>query len=226
MDQIELPEELWLVRHAESLAQHFHNLQQPYPGLDENPGLSELGLRQAAVLGHSWRGLPPPDMAFASPLFRPQETGRIAFENAGWQVPIRVVNNGFEQSFGVLANLLSSEIEQIRPGELLRQKQLGFWKYAAPGGESWEDVEKRAQLVWAIIRSVAADKRAIFFGHQVFNELLRTAIEGRSIHDTVTTELSRSHNCAVTSYKRVGDRMVLTGAYLRPRALIELTPGH
>jgi broad specificity phosphatase PhoE len=154
------------------------------------------------------------------------QTCEIALANAGWNLTPRILNNGFEQSYGIMANLSIADLEQHHGKEQLRKQQLGYWAYEPEGGENWATVDERARRVLTIMRAQAAGKRAIFFGHQVFNHLLRRRIEDWSIEETVTGDLSISHNCAVTSYKLVRGKMVLNGECLRSRRLEELTPGH
>ncbi len=118
--------ELWLVRHGETT----RSVARRVAGWSDPP-LTPLGRREAAALANRLRDVDF-DGVWASDLVRALETARLAW---GEPVPDRRLR---ELNFGDLEGLPFAEVD-----EAAREAVLAFREFAAPGGESLEDLERR-----------------------------------------------------------------------------------
>ncbi|MGH3319378.1 MAG: histidine phosphatase family protein [Streptosporangiaceae bacterium] len=113
--------------------------------------LTELGRQQARLLGERL-ARERFALVLSSPMSRALDTCRLAClaEGAGCTDDLR------EWDYGAYEGRRTRDIQAERPGWLL-------WTDGVPGGETAEDVGRRADRVLA--RAAAADGDAVFFAH-------------------------------------------------------------
>ncbi len=120
--------EIWLVRHGETT----RSVVREVAGWSDPP-LTERGRREAGALADRLASVDF-DGVWASDLVRALETARLAW---GEPVPDRRLR---ELNFGDLEGLPFAEVD-----EATRDAVLQFREFAAPGGESLEDLERRLE---------------------------------------------------------------------------------
>jgi probable phosphoglycerate mutase len=142
-------DELWLVRHGESVANvaairaEAQGLELiPVPVRDADVPLSERGREQAEALGIWWRRTEHRiERVWVSPYLRARETLRIA---VGPSRPSTAVDERLrDHELGVLELLTQIGVSRRHPEEDTRRARLGKFLYRPPGGESWADVVLR-----------------------------------------------------------------------------------
>lgn len=137
-----------LARHGETE----WSLSLRHTGKTDLP-LTEKGRRQARALGprlHAWTF----SLVLTSPLQRAVETCRLA--GYGEQAQLRPDLE--EWDYGRYEGLTSQQIEQLQPNWSL-------WRDGCPGGETAEDVGRRADRVIAEVRVVDGDVLIFAHGH-------------------------------------------------------------
>jgi probable phosphoglycerate mutase len=115
--------------------------------------LTEEGCRQARALGpqlHTWTF----SLVLTSPLQRALETCRLA----GFGEQGRVRPDLEEWDYGRYEGLTSQQIQALQPNWSL-------WRDGCPGGETAEDVGRRADRVLAEVHSVDGDVLIFAHGH-------------------------------------------------------------
>jgi broad specificity phosphatase PhoE len=136
--------ELWLVRHGETewskSGQHTSRTDLP---------LTPEGERKAAAAGALLRGHP-----FALVLSSPMQRARKTAKLAGFEP--EVTADLCEWDYGEYEGRTSSDIQKEAPG-------WSIWTSTPPGGESAEQIARRADRV--IERAVAAGSDVAIFGH-------------------------------------------------------------
>ena len=136
---------LVLVRHGET----------PWSRSGQHTGrtdleLTELGRRQAELIGARLRGRPLA-LVLTSPLRRARETARLAgFPDA------EPSDDLMEWDYGAYEGLTTAQIRAQAPGWAL-------WRDGVPGGETIEQVSRRVERVVARVRD--ADGDALLFAH-------------------------------------------------------------
>ena len=88
-----------------------------------------------------------PEIIYASPLLRTQETVRIL--NERFHLPIVDAPEIVERDFGSLSGMLRSEVDQ----KIVEADLEGHYDYRPYGGESVEDVTKRIQMFIAKLKT-------------------------------------------------------------------------
>ena len=137
--------ELWLVRHGEST----FNAEGRFAGWSDPP-LTPAGEAMAQALLPRLAGIQF-DGVWRSDLVRAQDTARLAgFQHVPADVRLR------EFHFGDLEGKTFLET-----GEVWRQRLRSFADFAAPGGESTADVQRRAEDFLAGL----ASGRHLIFSH-------------------------------------------------------------
>jgi len=138
--------DLWLLRHGET----------PWTVLGRHTGrtdleLTERGRRQAALLGRRL-GNRPFALVLSSPLVRAHETCRLA----GYGEAAAVEPDLQEWDYGAFEGRSTDQIRGERPG-------WNIWEAGVTGGETIEEVARRADRV--IARASAADGDVALFAH-------------------------------------------------------------
>ena len=115
--------------------------------------LTEEGRRQARALGprlHAWTF----SLVLTSPLQRALETCRLA----GYGEHAKVRPDLEEWDYGRYEGLTSQQIQELQPNWSL-------WRDGCPGGETAEDVGRRADRVVAEVRRIDGDVLIFAHGH-------------------------------------------------------------
>lgn len=204
------PEQLWLVRHAESngnvadlAAQRAGAGRLDLDIRDPDVGLSPTGEGQAAALA-TWMGEAAsqdrPTMALCSPYVRAASTAAIALD--GLDVPIRFDERLRERDLGILDGYTRDGIIEHFPDEAERRRKLGKFYYRPPGGESWADVAGRVRSVVTTLRLEHAGQRVMVFSHQAVLLVFRYVLEGLSEQQVLDIDgREPMANAGVTTYR-------------------------
>jgi broad specificity phosphatase PhoE len=115
--------------------------------------LDETGREQAREAGHALRGL-----EFARILVSPLQRARETLELAGLRGPVEVCDDLMEWDYGAYEGRTTEEIRAERPGWSL-------WRDGVVGGETIDEVGRRADRVVALLRSVDSDVAVVAHGH-------------------------------------------------------------
>ena len=136
----------------------------------ENPGLSELGRKDAEAaakavqqigLSGPWSFLSPASVVVASPIRRTQETANIIANSLGLGVSTN--DNIAEISFGEWDGFTNDEVAAKWPSEMADWR--GSWTIAPPNGESLEDFDARVQAGRRQILKENAGKSVVVVSH-------------------------------------------------------------
>lgn len=157
-----------LVRHGETPM----TASKAYSGgAVPGPSLTSTGRIQAAKAADTifrigrtlWPDVPHPGALHASPMVRTQETAGAVSRRLG--LPVQVDDAWAECDFGAWEGLTAAEIEERWPGDLRR------WhvdaEFAAPGGESIEDVGVRVSGALERLRDEGVDRTVVVVSHSV-----------------------------------------------------------
>jgi broad specificity phosphatase PhoE len=115
--------------------------------------LTGRGREQARQAGRALRG-----MEFALVLVSPLRRARETLELAGLRGPAEVCDDLREWDYGEFEGRTTPEIRAERPGWSL-------WRDGVVGGETIEEVGRRADRVVAVLRAAAGDAAAVAHGH-------------------------------------------------------------
>jgi broad specificity phosphatase PhoE len=154
--------ELILARHGQTL----WNVGKIYRGRSD-VALDEVGIRQAELLGKylSNHGL---EAIYSSPLKRALDTAKII---ARYQkIDVQIAENLVDFDYGEWQCLSEQEVKRLYPA-LLKEWHNNPHKVGMPGGESLEDVRKRAIEVTKDILSNYQGS-VILVSHRVVNKVL------------------------------------------------------
>jgi len=136
----------------------------------ENPGLSELGRKDAEAaavavrqigLSGPWAFLTPVSAVVASPIKRTQETANIIANSLGLSVATN--ENIAEISFGDWDGFTNDEVLEKWPQEMADWR--GSWTTSPPNGESLESFDERVQLGRRQILAEHAGKTVLVVSH-------------------------------------------------------------
>ena len=183
---IKHPKVMWLVRHAESVAnlarrkaESEGHLTIEFPGREMDVPLSELGVRQSMALG-DWfaRQMEKPTVVISSPYERTRETARLILDTAK-------INNARvfyderlrEREFGIFDRLTWAGSLEKYPEECEKRIQIGKFYYRPPHGESWCDVAIRVRGVWRVIQEDFAGENVMVVSHEAVSHLIRYVLE-------------------------------------------------
>jgi probable phosphoglycerate mutase len=119
--------------------------------------LTEAGVRQGTWLG-DWLRRATPAQVWCSPLARARQTCAAA----GFAETVRIEPALTEWNYGEYEGITTAQIQARRPG-------WNLFAHGAPGGESLEEVSRRADDVLARLRAAASAKGNIaVFSHGHF----------------------------------------------------------
>jgi probable phosphoglycerate mutase len=125
--------------------------------------------RNAALLGDH-----RVDAVFASPLGRARRTAEIL---AG-ELPVQVLDELAEVDYGEWSGLTSAEIDLGWPGQRAVRERAKY-TYRFPGGESYEDADRRAgRVLDAAARS--GSRRPLVVSHEMIGRMLVKQLAGLS----------------------------------------------
>lgn len=210
----ELPESLWLVRHAESegnladtRAQQAGEHRLELQARDADMPLSRTGEEQADALGRSWRDLPAgdrPTLVLSSPYERAWRTARRAVDAAGLDIDLVRDERLRERDLGVLDGWTKRGIEAKFPDEAERRAWVGKFYYRPPGGESWADVAGRFRAVVDTVERRFAGERLLFVTHQAVMMVARYVLENLTEQEVLDIDhRERIANTGVIRYRYV-----------------------
>lgn len=157
--------ELYIIRHGESEG---NVTRRDLPDAE----LTELGRRQAALVGERLRGLQL-DAIIASPLVRAIDTALPLARRLG--LPVDVWKDAYEvRSRGPYTGPALSELRRRFPeARFGSDMEPDGWLY--PGDETSRTGQQRAQRVYDRLRGVCGGKRVALFAHGGFNRRLLMA---------------------------------------------------
>ncbi|MCC2308208.1 histidine phosphatase family protein [Cellulomonas chengniuliangii] len=204
---------LLLVRHGESQANLAAATAEAagaeaidVPARDADVLLSDLGAAQAAALG-VWLGRLPehqrPESVWCSPYARARQTARIALENAGLSLPVRVDERLRDRELGVLDALTAHGVDVRMPAEAQRRRWVGKFYYRPPGGESWADVALRVRSLVDDVSRIEAGRRVLVVCHDAVVMVARYVCEG--LTESEVLEINRRtplRNASVTTLRQ------------------------
>ncbi len=163
--------------------------------------LNEFGRRAVQLLAERLKK-EPIDVIYSSPLSRAYETAQIINRHHG--VEIVVLEELREINCGRFEGLYYHQIKEEYPE--FWQKWRSSVKVPMPGGESIEDVWKRAAKV---VERVMQDSREniLICGHGAINRMIMSVFMGI---DPQTARFFKQENAALNILEAKGDRHYLT----------------
>ena len=215
------PTMLLLVRHGESLgnlaaarAEAERSEVVEVATRDADTPLSDRGRDQARALGTFLASLDPderPEVVWCSPYVRARETARIALEEAGLDLPVRLDERLRDRELGILDRLTWRGVQARHPSEAERRRHLGKMYHRPPGGESWADVALRARAALGDLLPRDAGRRVLVVVHDAVVMLLRYVLEELTEDELMAIVRERSiRNASLTRLDRGDDRWELT----------------
>ena len=208
---------LILVRHGESTANRAYQAvkdtdaeETGIPERDADIPLSDTGREQAVALGRWLAGLPAderPTLVLTSPYVRAAETVRIALEEAGLDLEVRVDERLRDRDQGVMEGLTPLGIRRRHPEEAARLRKIGKFYYRPPGGESWTDLALRLRSLYRDLEREAAGERVLVAAHDAIVVMTRYVVEGLSEREVLEVEKTPVANCSVTRWRNDGERL-------------------
>jgi broad specificity phosphatase PhoE len=184
---MDVPERVWLLRHAETVTPAvFH-------GAESDVGLSELGHRQAAAGAEWFRGLQP-TVVVSSGMRRAADTAAPIAAACG---VAHLVEPGLhERRVGVLCGRTFSMTDGPWY-ETISRWAAGDTAYTTPGAESYGDVKTRVLEAWDRVVAAHPGGRVAVVAHGVVcKALLLSLLEGWG--PTGWVKLGRVANLAVS----------------------------
>jgi broad specificity phosphatase PhoE len=160
--------ELILIRHGQTL----WNVDKIYRGRS-NVGLDEVGIGQAELLGKylSNYGL---EAIYSSPLKRALDTANTIAHYQ--EIDVQIAENLVDFDYGEWQCLPEREVKELYPA-LLNEWNSNPHKVRIPGGESLEDVRRRAIKVVNDVISKCQGS-AVLVSHRVVNKILICSLLG------------------------------------------------
>jgi broad specificity phosphatase PhoE len=173
---------------------------------DADVALSPVGVDQAKALGpalRDWVSDEDPARVWSSPYTRAMETGRIALEVAGLDLPINLDERIRDRELGVLDLLTTKGVTARFPDEAERRRWLGKFYHRPSGGESWADVILRVRSFLADLDRIEDGKRVLIVCHVLtFRYICERLTEQQMLEIGATTPVK---NVSVTRLVRNDD---------------------
>ncbi|MGD9890236.1 MAG: histidine phosphatase family protein [Dehalococcoidia bacterium] len=189
---------LLLIRHAET----GHNRDSRVQGQADIP-LSDLGVRQAQALGDYLRGQPVAAIV-SSPLARARVTAEAVAAPHGRVVQLEP--DLMEMHVGEMEGLSTTEMREQFPDFLAEWVTERGPSLQMPGGESLEQVQRRAWTVVERLRALYGDETVALVSHNFVLGCVITRALGMPLSDFRRFRLSVS---GVTTLRFRDDRIVL-----------------
>lgn len=161
------------------------NRDQRVGGEIDVPLLPE-GREQAEVAHHAFDGTAF-DAVISSPLKRAVETAAIVTGVPSSEIQVEPLCT--ERSFGQMEGFTRAEVEQHFPQIVYLQIGPIGYSLNPPGGESFDDLRRRAQRFWESLISSHAGKRVVVSSHQNFLQQLHGLLQTRDPYDALRTDV-------------------------------------
>ncbi|SOC89035.1 Broad specificity phosphatase PhoE [Curtobacterium sp. 314Chir4.1] len=209
-------QEIWLVRHGESVA-NVAAARAEAAGddvidvqyRDADVPLSPLGEAQSRSLGQELadRGIDDVPVAlWVSPYLRAQQTIRTALQAGGLAEPERRVDERLrDRELGVLDLLTLQGVRNRYPDEERRRQWLGKYYHRPAGGESWVDVVLRLRSLLADVDRVEGVERLVVAAHDAV--VMLTVAVCLDLDEPALMDFARTHavaNASLTRLRRDG----------------------
>jgi probable phosphoglycerate mutase len=164
---------IYLCRHGQTAFNREHRLQ----GQRESD-LTPLGRLQAGAMAELLHDLiardpPTPWRIVASPLRRARDTAQVIGARLG--LPVEFADRLMELTVGDWEGRLRAELAHEHPEAFANRE----WFFAAPGGETYEQVMARV-AGWLAEQAAEPERRLIVVSHGIAGRLLRGAYAGLS----------------------------------------------
>ncbi|MDE9450642.1 histidine phosphatase family protein [Aliiroseovarius sp. Z3] len=167
--------ELFVIRHGQTE----WNLARRHQGRLDSP-LTELGCQQAREMGVILRrivGERQDVQAFSSPQGRALQTAELSLKPLGW--PLTQDARLCEVAFGAWEGLTQTEINAAWPAlSAMAEDDPINWHFMSPGGETYLDLERRADAFLADLSGPA-----VIFTHGILSRVLRARWLGLNEHE-------------------------------------------
>ena len=164
---------LFLARHGET---EWNRVGRKQGHLDSP--LTPLGLTQAAQLGESLASVGI-GVVLTSPLGRARTTAEIAAQRMG--VEVVIVDELAEMHHGTYGGMAAAELGEQAAWQR-REEDRYRWRF--PGGESYEDLDRRARDAVDVILRHHAD-RVLVVSHEMVGRMLVKNLCGLSVEDAL-----------------------------------------
>lgn len=192
---------IYLVRHGKP---EFPDEEKRCIGWTDFP-LSEEGKGQIEALKDSF-GDADIETIYASPLRRCVESANLLSRIlSGGKIPVEIVDGLREINMGDWEGLSFSEIRERYPVEY-EARGRDMAGFAPPGGESFEDCQKRAWKTFEEIRKKSRGN-VILLGHAGFNRTLIAKRENRRLRDLF--EIPQEYGGVYPWQERIFDGMIV-----------------
>jgi probable phosphoglycerate mutase len=168
------PTEIVLVRHGQTPL----TAERRFSGTGgTDPELSAHGQDQAAALGRLLAAMPPFAVVLSSPLRRARQTADVVAQALG--LSVREDEGWTECAFGRWDGLTTAEVAERWPSE--HAAWLASTSVAPPGGESFDDVERRVAVARDRLLARYPARRVLVVTHVTpIKQLVRLAVGGGS----------------------------------------------
>jgi probable phosphoglycerate mutase len=205
-------QEIWLVRHGESLA-NVAAARAEAAGddvidveyRDADVPLSPLGEAQSRSLGQELADRGIDDVAVAlwvSPYLRAQQTIEIALGAGGLAEPEKRVDERLrDRELGVLDLLTLRGVRNRHPDEERRRQWLGKYYHRPAGGESWADVMLRLRSALSDVERIEGTERLVIAAHDAVVMLVVAVC--LDLDEPTLMEFARTHAVANASLTRL-----------------------
>ena len=161
------------------------NREKRVGGQIDVPLLPE-GREQAEVAHQAFEGTPF-DAVISSPLKRAVETAAIVTGVPSSEIQVEPLCT--ERSFGQMDGLTRPDVERHFPQIVYLQiGQIGY-SLNPPGGESFDELRRRAQRFWEWLLSSHVGKRIVVSSHQNFLQQFHGLLRSRDPYDALRTDV-------------------------------------
>ncbi|MFQ5921774.1 MAG: histidine phosphatase family protein [Anaerolineales bacterium] len=161
------------------------NREKRVGGQIDVPLLPE-GREQAEVAHHAFDGTAF-DAVISSPLKRAVETAAIVTRVPSSEIQVEPLCT--ERSFGQMEGLTRADVERHFPQIVYLQIGRIGYSLNPPGGESFDDLRRRAQRFWEWLMSSHAGRRVVVSSHQNFLQQLHGLLQSRDPYDALRTDV-------------------------------------